>query len=93
MAAPSSTIDWNLNDGKREIPIENRSRAEVLTVRGVDRSGNDITVQLASSDEAAANPAFDVTHNRFVTGIITERGVFAPTALCAAYKDVIDSLQ
>ena len=93
VAAPSSTIDWNLNDGKREIPIENRSSAEVLTVRGVDRSGNDITVQLASSDEAAANPAFDVTHNRFVTGIITERGVFAPTALCAAYKDVIDSLQ
>ena len=81
VAAPFSTIDWNLNDGKREIPIENRSSDEVLSIRGVDRSGAGITVQLASAREAAANPAFDVTHNRFIKGIITERGVFAPTEL------------
>ncbi len=92
-AAPFSTIDWRLNDGKREIPIENRSAAEVLSVRGVDRSGGGMTVQLAPSTEAAANPAFDVTHNRFITGIITERGVFKPTELIQGYQDVVESLR
>ncbi len=89
VAAPSSTIDWKLNDGKREIPIENRSAAEVLTVRGVDQTGHDASVQLAPPDEAAANPAFDVTHNRFVSGIITERGIFAPTDLATRFQDQI----
>lgn len=89
VAAPSSTIDWRLNDGKREIPIENRSPSEVLSVRGIDRTGQDVTVQLASPEESAANPAFDVTHCRFITGIITERGVFAPTELAAAFEDQI----
>ncbi|MDO5530695.1 S-methyl-5-thioribose-1-phosphate isomerase [Sutterella sp.] len=89
VAAPSSTIDWKLTDGKREIEIENRSAAEVLSVRGLDHTGHDISVQIASPDESAANPAFDVTHNRFVTGIITERGVFAPTELAAGFQDVI----
>lgn len=89
VAAPSSTIDWKLNDGKREIPIENRSSSEVLSVRGVDQTGRDTSVQIAPPDEAAANPAFDVTHNRFVTGIITERGVFAPTELAANFQDQI----
>lgn len=88
VAAPFSTIDWKLSDGKREIPIENRSPAEVLTVRGIDSTGKPSTLQLAAPSEPAANPAFDVTHNRFVTGIITERGVFKPTDLAAAYKDV-----
>ena len=89
VAAPSSTIDWKLNDGKREIPIENRSASEVLSLRGIDRSGEVATVQLASPNESAANPAFDVTHNRFITGIITERGVFSPTNLAAAFQDQI----
>lgn len=89
VAAPSSTIDWKLNDGKREIPIENRSASEVLSLRGIDRSGEVATLQLASPYESAANPAFDVTHNRFVTGIITERGVFSPTNLAAAFQDQI----
>ena len=78
-----------LNDGKREIPIENRSASEVLSLRGIDRSGEVATLQLASPNESAANPAFDVTHNRFVTGIITERGVFSPTNLAAAFQDQI----
>lgn len=46
-------------------------------------------MQLASPNESAANPAFDVTHNRFITGIITERGVFSPTNLAAAFQDQI----
>lgn len=87
VAAPSSTIDWTLNDGKREIPIENRSASEVLTVSGLDRAGELLSVQIAPVEEAAANPAFDVTHNRFVTGIITERGVVAPVDLASVFSD------
>lgn len=87
VAAPYSTIDWKLSDGRREIPIENRSAAEVLAVRGIDAAGEDVSVQIAPADEAAANPAFDVTPSRLVTGIITERGVFAPHELANAYAE------
>ncbi len=87
VAAPSSVIDWHMTDGKREIAIENRSASEVLGVKGLDRSGNPLTVELAPIEEAAANPAFDVTHNRFVTGIITERGVIAPVDLATVFAD------
>lgn len=88
VAAPASTIDWRIVDGRREIPIENRSAAEFLYVRGVDAGGRDASVQIAPPEEAAANPAFDVTPNRLVTGIITERGVFAPEALVGAFRDL-----
>lgn len=87
VAASSSVIDWRLTDGKREIDIESRSSSEVLGVKGIDRSGNPITVELAPIEEAAANPAFDVTHNRFVTGIITERGVVSPVELATVFAD------
>ena len=44
-------------------------------------------MQIAPVEEAVANPAFDVTHNRFVTGLITERGVVAPTDLTSVFAD------
>ena len=81
------TIDWTLNDGKREITIENRSGSELLVVNGLDRTGTPASVQIASPEESVANPAFDVTHNRFVTGIITERGVVRPTDLVQVFAD------
>ena len=87
VAAPSSTIDWTVNDGKREITIESRSGSELLVVNGLDRSGTPASVQIASPEESVANPAFDVTHNRFVTGIITERGVVKPTDLVQVFAD------
>lgn len=87
VAAPSSTIDWKLTDGKRQIPIENRASSEILSVRGVDSTGRIAAVQIAPVEEAVANPAFDVTHNRFVTGLITERGVVAPTDLTSVFAD------
>ena len=88
VAAPSSTIDWTLNDGKREIPIENRAASELLVVNGVGSDGETRTVQIAAP-EVVANPAFDVTHNRFVTGIITERGIVKPTDLTAVFADLL----
>ncbi len=67
-AAPLSTIDINLKDGK-DIPIELRDKDEVRSVFGV---------QTAPKDVDAFNPAFDVTPHQYVTGIITEVGVLRP---------------
>lgn len=87
VAAPVSVMDWHITDGKREIDIESRTPSEVLGVRGLDRGGNPLTVELAPLDEAATNPAFDITHNRFVTGIITERGIVTTVELATVFSD------
>jgi methylthioribose-1-phosphate isomerase len=74
-AVPSPTIDWSIQDGLREIPIEERSAAEMLTMRTMD-SGNLIAHgKIAPDGTHAANPAFDVTPARLVTAIITDLGV------------------
>ncbi len=78
-ALPSSTIDWSLGDGVAEIPIEERSAREVTHVTGRSEAGEIVTVQVSAPGSAAANPAFDVTPARLVTGIITERGVAPAT--------------
>jgi methylthioribose-1-phosphate isomerase len=75
VALPSSTIDWNVSDGVAEIPIEERSAAEVTDMTGRTASGEIVTVRIAAAGSAAANPAFDVTPGRLVSGLITERGV------------------
>jgi methylthioribose-1-phosphate isomerase len=74
VALPSTTIDWTIRDGLRDIPIEERDATEVTHVSGLDR--NKVrSVQTISDDSPAANYAFDVTPARLVTGLITERGV------------------
>ncbi len=75
VALPSSTIDWTLGDGIAGIPIEERAAREVTHLRGRSASGEVVEVQTAASGSPAANPAFDVTPARLVTGLITERGV------------------
>jgi len=72
---PSPSIDWRVRDGLREIPIENRSPGEVTHLSGRLPDGTVATVALTPEGSAAANPAFDVTPARLVTGLITERGV------------------
>ena len=74
-ALPSSTIDWSIDDGVRDIPIEERSAREVTHLRGRDVAGRIQEVEVVAPGSPAANPAFDVTPARLVTGIITERGV------------------
>jgi methylthioribose-1-phosphate isomerase len=74
-ALPSSTIDWTLADGVRDIPIEERPAREVTHVRGRGDDGRLIEVEVVAPGSAVANPAFDVTPARLVSGIITERGV------------------
>ena len=86
VAAPSSTVDWNIRDGVTEIPIEERSAAELATVTGRAEDGRIVTVDVLPPGSAAANPAFDVTPARLVTGLITERG------RCAASESGLQSL-
>ena len=79
VALPHSTIDWTLDDGFK-IPIEERSADEVLKMPGRLPDGSVVTVDIAAPGSPAANPAFDVTPARLVTGFITERGVAPATA-------------
>jgi methylthioribose-1-phosphate isomerase len=74
VALPSTTIDWTVSDGIAEIPIEQRNAAEVTDVTGRTAEGTIATVRVAPVGSSAANPAFDVTPARLVTGLITERG-------------------
>jgi methylthioribose-1-phosphate isomerase len=74
VAMPSSTIDWTVSDGVAEIPIEERSGAEVTDMTGRMADGTIATMRIVAADSPAANPAFDVTPARLVTGLITERG-------------------
>ena len=80
-AVPSPTIDWTMNDGLKEIIIEERNSAEVATIQGLAADDSIQSVRVIPIESSAANPAFDVTPARLVTGIITEKGVFAPHAL------------
>ena len=89
VALPSPTIDWTVRDGVKEIPIEERSPAEVTHVQGRDAQGNIVTVQVSPDGTGARNPAFDVTPAHLVTGLITERGLCeaSPEALAALFPD------
>lgn len=80
VALPSPTIDWTVTDGVAEIPIEERNAREVTHVQGVLDGGGIGTVQVTPEGTPGGNPAFDVTPNRLVTGLITERGVCAASA-------------
>jgi methylthioribose-1-phosphate isomerase len=73
-ALPVSTIDWSLKRGA-DIPIEARSAREVTEITGQTADGRIETVRVTPAGSPAANPAFDVTPARLVTGIVTERGV------------------
>ena len=79
VALPSSTIDWTLDSGA-DIPIEERSADEVLKMAGRLPDGSVRIVEIAAPGSGAANPGFDVTPARLVTGFITERGTCAATS-------------
>ena len=74
VALPSSTIDWEITDGLKEIPIEIRSDEEVLHIYGMHK-GEIKQVRLAPQESKGLNYGFDVTPARLVTGLITERGI------------------
>jgi methylthioribose-1-phosphate isomerase len=72
---PGPTIDWAIDDGIRDIPIEERDPGEVTAISGKTAEGEVVEVQLTPDGVRARNFAFDVTPARLVTGLITERGV------------------
>ncbi|MFO1116638.1 MAG: S-methyl-5-thioribose-1-phosphate isomerase [Beijerinckiaceae bacterium] len=85
-AMPTSTIDWDMRDGVKEIPIEQRSAREVTHIAGLGEDGKIATVQVTPDGSPAANYAFDVTPARLVTALVTERGI------CAASEQGLLSL-
>ena len=85
VALPWTTIDWTLASGDL-IPIEERPSAEVTQMTGRLLDGTVATVEITPEGSPAANPAFDVTPARLVTGFITERGI------CAANEAGLESL-
>ncbi|HMJ31880.1 MAG TPA: S-methyl-5-thioribose-1-phosphate isomerase [Xanthobacteraceae bacterium] len=86
---PSPTIDFSVSDGLAEIPIEQRSADEVATVTGRTIDGRVETVRIVPEGSAVANYGFDVTPARLVTGLVTERGIIAPSreALARAFAE------
>jgi methylthioribose-1-phosphate isomerase len=85
VALPSSSIDWEMRDGRREIPIEQRSAEEVKRIGGW-LDGREAEMHLTPEASAAANLGFDITPRHLVTGLITERGI------CQANEQSIFSL-
>ncbi|PKP77662.1 MAG: S-methyl-5-thioribose-1-phosphate isomerase [Alphaproteobacteria bacterium HGW-Alphaproteobacteria-3] len=86
VALPHTTIDWTLTDGVRDIEIEERSAREVTHMTGRTEEGEIVTVEISAPGSAAANYGFDVTPSRYITGLITERGV------CPASREGLLSL-
>jgi methylthioribose-1-phosphate isomerase len=87
-AMPVSTIDWSIETGA-DIPIEERSSAELTHMTGRTAEGELATVRVVPEGSPALNLGFDVTPARLVTALITERGLYAAnrTALRNAYRD------
>ncbi len=80
VALPGPTIDWTLDDGVSEIPIEQRDGVEVREISGRTADGRIETISLVAPGSPVANYAFDVTPARLVTGLITERGICPASA-------------
>ncbi|MGH6875320.1 MAG: S-methyl-5-thioribose-1-phosphate isomerase, partial [Aestuariivirgaceae bacterium] len=89
VALPSPTIDFNISDGLKDIPIEQRSAKEVTTISGRTADGRMETVEMMAAGARVANYGFDVTPARYVSGLITERGIIDATreALAAAFPE------
>ena len=82
---PSSTIDWNIKNYK-DIPIEERNSEELSHMEGIDVNGDIKKIQIYPKKSKAMNLAFDITPAKYVTGLITEKGV------CEASKEGLKKL-
>jgi methylthioribose-1-phosphate isomerase len=74
VALPSSTIDWNIKDFK-DIPIEERNSEELSHVEGLDENNNIKKVLIYPKKSKAMNLAFDITPAKYISGLITEKGI------------------
>ena len=89
VALPSSTIDFSISDGLKQIPIEERGGDEVAWISGATEQGDVARVRLVPESTYVANYAFDVTPARLVSRLITERGVIPATreAIARAFPE------
>jgi methylthioribose-1-phosphate isomerase len=71
---PSSTIDWDIKNAK-DIPIEERNSEELSHVEGIDENNEIKKVLIYPKKSKAMNLAFDITPAKYVTGLITEKGI------------------
>jgi len=85
VALPSSTIDWEIKEGK-DIPIEERNSEELSHIEGVDENNEIKKVLIYPKKSKAMNLAFDVTPAKYVTGLITEKGI------CEASSDALKKM-
>ncbi|MDA7812621.1 S-methyl-5-thioribose-1-phosphate isomerase [Candidatus Pelagibacter sp.] len=85
VALPSSTIDWEIKEGK-DIPIEERNSEELSHVEGVDENNEIKKILIYPKKSKAMNLAFDVTPAKYVTGLITEKGI------CEASSDALKKM-
>jgi methylthioribose-1-phosphate isomerase len=85
VALPSSTIDWDIKNFK-DIPIEQRNSEELSHVEGLDEKGNVKRVMIYPKKSNSMNLAFDVTPSKYVTGLITEKGI------CEASSDALQKM-
>ena len=85
VALPSSTIDWKIKDSN-DIPIEERSSEELSKIEGMDKDGKVKKVQIYPNKSKAMNLAFDVTPAKYITGLITEKGI------CEASEKALNKL-
>jgi methylthioribose-1-phosphate isomerase len=74
VALPSSSIDFKITDGIKEIPVEERDPSEVTDIQGIN-NGKIIYVRLCPDYTKAVNFGFDITPARLISGLITERGI------------------
>ena len=82
---PSSTIDWNTKNS-RDIPIEERNSNELSHIDGLDEKGDIRKIQIYPKKSKAKNIAFDITPAKYVTGLITEKGI------CEASREGLNNL-
>jgi methylthioribose-1-phosphate isomerase len=92
VALPLSSIDWTIRDGLAEIPIEERAGSEVREMIGLRADGELERIALLPETSPVANPAFDVTPARHVTGLVTEHGrVEASVEALAELRQRVDT--
>ena len=85
VALPSSTIDWDIKEGK-DIPIEERNSEELSHIEGVDEHNEIKKILIYPKKSKAMNLAFDVTPAKYITGLITEKGI------CEASGDALKKM-
>ena len=78
VSAPISSIDFNIRDGISEIPIETRDPKEVSSIWGVDENKHMKTISIVPENSKSVNYAFDVTPSKYISKLITEKGIVDP---------------